>query len=127
MRSPRVLLLVTMLLLAALVPAAAQQRDDDRWQIGLENGDYVWDVRLVRLAGDSLVYRRADSLGSVSVQVVKELRLIRKTEVRLGEGGGGAMAALTGSDDEVFDLNTMDYADRIRTIQQVFLLHPPKP
>jgi hypothetical protein len=116
-----------MLLLAALVPAAAQQRDDDRWQIGLENGDYVWDVRLVRLAGDSLVYRRADSLGSVSVQVVKELRLIRKTEVRLGEGGGGAMAALTGSDDEVFDLNTMDYADRIRTIQQVFLLHPPKP
>ena len=111
----------------APVPAAAQAKDQDRWQIGLESGDYIWDIRLVRLGGDSLVFRQADTLGSVSVQKIKELRLIRKTEMRLGEGGGGAMAALTGSDDEVYDLNTMDYGARIRAIQQVLLLHPPAP
>jgi hypothetical protein len=118
-------------LLAALIggaptPANGQGQDDDRWQIGLESGDYIWDIRLVRLAGDSLEFRQADTLGRVSVQRIKELRLIRKTEMRLGEPGGGALAALTGGDDEVYDLYTMDYAARIRTIQQVFLLHPPR-
>lgn len=116
-----------LLLVLAAVPARAQEKGSDRWQIGLESGDYIWDIRLVRLAGDSLVFRQADSLGSVSVQKVREVRLIRKTEVRLGEMAGGAMAALTGSDDEVYDLTTMDYAARIRALQQVLLLHPPSP
>jgi hypothetical protein len=125
-------MLTTLSLLAALTsgaaaPANGQGKDDDRWQIELESGDYVWDIRLVRLAGDSLEFRQADSLGRVSVQRIRELRLIRKTEMRLGEPGGGALAALTGSDDEVYDLVTMDYAARLRTIQQVFLLHPPGP
>jgi hypothetical protein len=125
MRSSRALLLL--LCLSAVTSASAQSKDDDRWQIGLESGDYLWDLRLVRLSGDSLVFRQADTLGSVSMQSVKELRLIRKTEVHLGEAGGGARAALTGGDDEVYDLNTMDYAARIRTVQQVLLLHPPRP
>ena len=125
MRGAKLAVLLTSLISLATAPARAQAKDEDRWQIGLESGDYIWDIRLVRLGGDSLVFRQADTLGSVSVQKVKELRLIRKTEVRLGEGGGGAMAALTGSDDEVYDLYTMDYAARIRTIQQVLLLHPP--
>lgn len=114
------------LLSLATVPAHAQEKSADRWQISLESGDYVWDIRLVRLVGDSLVFRQADTLGGVSVQRIRELRLIRKTEMRLGEaGGGGAMAALTGSDDEVYDLTTLDYAARIRALQQVLLLHPP--
>jgi hypothetical protein len=118
---------LALLLSLAPVSARAQGAGPDRWQIGLESGDYIWDLRLVRLAGDSLIFRQADSLGSVSVQNVRELRLIRKTEVRLGEGVGGAMAALMGSDDEVYDLNTMDYGARLRALQQVLLLHPPKP
>jgi len=125
-------MLTALSLLAALTsgaaaPANGQGKDDDRWQIELESGDYIWDIRLVRLAGDSLEFRQADTLGRVSVQRIRELRLIRKTEMRLGEPGGGALAALTGSDDEVYDLVTMDYAARLRTIQQVFLLHPPGP
>jgi hypothetical protein len=127
MRRPRLTPLITLLLSLAAVPVRGQAKDDDRWQIGLESGDYIWDTRLVRLAGDSLVFRHADTLGSVSVQQIKELRLIRKTEMRIGEGGGGALAALTGSDDEVYDLNTMEYAARLRALQQVLLLHPPKP
>lgn len=128
---------VLLLSVVALWPGALRAQDtsqgqdkpktDDRWQIGLENGQYIWDVRLVRLQGDSLVFRQADSLGSVSVQQIGELRLIQKSEMRLGAGAGagGAISALTGSDDEVYDLLTLDYPARIRSIQQILLLHPP--
>lgn len=112
-----------------VVPAPAQSStDDDRWQVATETGDYIWDIRLVRLAGDSLIFRQADTLGAVRVHVIKELRLIRKTTMRIGEGAGagGAMAALTGSDDEVYDFQTLDFPARLRAIQQIFLVHPPK-
>ena len=116
----------------ALCPGAMRAQDtpkpaDDRWQIGLENGQYIWDVRLVRLQGDTLVYRQSDSLGGVSVQQIGELRLIQKSEMRIGAGAaaGGAINALTGSDDEVYDLLTLDYPARIHSIQQILLLHPP--
>jgi hypothetical protein len=116
----------------ALVPGPIRAQDtpkpsDDRWQIGLENGQYIWDIRLVRLQGDTLVFRQADTLGTVSVQQIGELRLVQKSTVRIGQGAaaGGAISALTGSDDEVYDLLTLDYPARIRTIQQILLLHPP--
>jgi hypothetical protein len=116
----------------ALVPGAIRAQDtpkpsDDRWQIGLENGQYIWDIRLVRLQGDTLVFRQADTLGTVSVQQIGELRLIQKSTMRIGQGAaaGGAIGALTGSDDEVYDLLTLDYPARIHAIQQILLLHPP--
>ncbi len=121
---------VTSLVLLSLVcaaPAAAQS--SDRWQITLENGQYIWDIRLVRLAGDSLVYRQADTLGKVTVAQVTELRLIRKTTVHAGDSDRQAetMAALMGGSDEIFDFRTLDFAGRLRAIQQLFLLHPPAP
>ena len=127
--APRLAMLLSAL---ALVPGAIRAQDtpkpsDDRWQIGLENGQYIWDIRLVRLQGDTLVFRQADTLGTVSVQQVGELRLIPKSTMRIGQGAaaGGAISALTGSDDEVYDMLTLDYPARIRTIQQILLLHPP--
>jgi hypothetical protein len=127
--APRLALLLSAL---ALVPGAIRAQDtpkpsDDRWQIGLENGQYIWDIRLVRLQGDTLVFRQADTLGTVSVQQIGELRLIQKSTMRIGQGAaaGGAISALTGSDDEVYDLLTLDYPARIRSIQQILLLHPP--
>jgi hypothetical protein len=127
--APRLAMLLSAL---ALVPGAIRAQDtpkpsDDRWQIGLENGQYIWDIRLVRLQGDTLVFRQADTLGTVSVQQIGELRLIQKSTMRIGQGAaaGGAISALTGSDDEVYDMLTLDYPARIRTIQQILLLHPP--
>ena len=35
------------------------------------------------------------------------------------------MAALTGADDEVYDLTLLEFADRVRAVQKIFLLHPP--
>jgi hypothetical protein len=127
MRPFRLLPFLLISLAAPVVPAPAQSSsDDDRWQVATDAGDYIWDIRLVRLAGDSLIFRQADTLGAVQVQVIKELRLIRKTTMRIGEGAGGAMAALTGSDDEVYDFQTLDFPARLRAIQQILLVHPPK-
>jgi hypothetical protein len=105
-------------------PLAAQQ--DDRWQIRLDQDRYVWDVRLVRLDGDSLVVTQADSSLSLPVGRITELRLVRRSEMRVGEGAP-AIGALTGGDDEVYDFTPLDFAARMRAIQKIFLYHPSGP
>lgn len=110
------------LMLAAAPPLAAQ---DERWQVTLDTQEYVWDIRLVRLNGDSLVVRQSDSLRTIPVDQISEIRLIRKSEVQLGDGTtAGAMNALMGGDDEIYDLTPLEFADRIRAIQKIFLYHP---
>jgi hypothetical protein len=119
----------TLALLLALAQTARAQ--DDRWQVALDDERYVWDIRLVRLDGDSLVVRQSDSLVSVPVAHINEIRLIRKSEVHVGAGGpgggAGAMSALVGADDEVYDLTPLEFGDRLRTIQKILLLHPTEP
>ena len=114
------------LILALAAPLAAQ---DDRWQVTLEGDHYVWDIRLVRLDGDSLVVRQSDSLVRVPVALINEIRLIRKSEAQMTGGGAtaGAMNALVGGDDEIYDLTPLEFADRLRTIQKILLLHPSAP
>jgi hypothetical protein len=112
-------------------PAVAQTQDQaqsnpDRWQITLSNGQILWDIRLVKLEGESLHVRQGDSLAVVSVGQITELRLIQKTEVRVGDIAGGAMPALMGSDDEVYDLTPLEFADRLRAVQKILLYHPPE-
>jgi hypothetical protein len=114
-------------LLSVGVAAQTPGASTDRWQLTMDDGQYIWDIGLVRLDGDQLVFRQADTLGTAPVAKITEVRRIGKTEVRLGEGGaGGAMSALTGADDEVFDLAAMDYAAKLRAVQQILLMHPPK-
>ncbi len=112
-------------LLALARPLAAQ---GDRWQVTLDDNRYVWDIRLVGLEGDSLAVRQSDSLVRVPVAHITEIRLIRKSEMQVGDGGAaGAMNALVGADDEVYDLAPLDFADRLRTVQKILLLHPTAP
>jgi hypothetical protein len=122
----RFLCFLLMLLACMARPAMAQSAADDRWQLMLADGSYLWDVRLVKLEGDSIHTRGRDSVAVVSVAQVNELRLIRKSEIQLG-APGGAMSALTGADDEVYDLTPLEFADRLRAVQKIFLLHPPPP
>jgi hypothetical protein len=107
------------------VPAAAQARVDDRWQITLDNGGVVWDVRLKQLSGDQLQVSQQDSLIAVKVGDIREMRRFRKSEMQVGQGStAGAMAALTGSDDEVFDFAPLDFGGRLRAVQQILLQSP---
>ncbi len=119
-----------LVLLGLVRPLAAQQPPpaNERWQVTLDGDKYVWDIGLVRLDGDALVVRQSDSLVAVPVEHITEVRLIRKTEANLGDAGGaGAMSALVGADDEVYDLTPLDFADRLRTVQKILLLHPTGP
>jgi hypothetical protein len=126
----RIRTLTTLALLALAGPAAAQTAapSAERWQIQTDGGEYIWDIRLVKLDGEALLYRQADSLGRVPVQQIRELRRIQKTTVRLDatrSGGNGAMAALTGGDDEIYDFTPLDFAARLRALQQILLRYPP--
>lgn len=114
------------LALTVLGAAPLTAQEDDRWQITLDQDRYVWDVRLVRLDGDSLVVRQADSSLGVPVGRITEIRLIRKSEVQPGDGAM-AMSALTGGDDEVYDFTPLEFAERVRAIQKIFLYHPSEP
>jgi len=117
----------TSLALLAAPPRCIGQTaaDPDRWQITMGEGQVLWDVRLVKLAGDSLYTQRGDSVAVVPVARITELRLIRKSEVQVGGPAGGAMGALMGSDDEVYDLTPLEFPDRLRAVQKVLLYHPP--
>jgi len=112
----------------ALAPATALAAQDDRWQLTLPDERYVWDIRLVRLDGDSLIVRRSDSLLRVPVAQIEEIRLIRKSRMQVGDGAtAGAMSALMGGDDEIYDFRPLDFADRLRAVQKILLLRPNEP
>jgi hypothetical protein len=115
--------------LAALtVPAQAQSKSDDRWQITLENGGIVWDVRLKQLVDDRLEVTQQDSVIAVKVGDIREMRRFRKSDMQIGAGTtAGAMAALTGADDEVFDFGPLDFSGRLRAVQQIMLQRPAAP
>lgn len=119
----RLVFLLLVLLTAA--PAAAQsRREADRWQIALADGGYLWDVRLVGLEGGSLRVRQGDSVATVPLERINEIRLIRKSEVQVGDPRS-AMAALMGADDEVYDLTPLEFGERVRAVQRILLYRPP--
>ena len=71
---------------------------------------------------------RSATLRRLPVEHITEVRLIRKSEVRIGEGApGGTMSALVGSDDEVYDLTPLEFPDRMRAIQKILLYNPTEP
>src|SRR2546430_14873293 len=67
--------LVLWLGLVAARPGVAQ----DRWQLTLNSGTTLWDLRLVGLAGDTLVVRHADSTYAFPLAQVDEIRLVQKS------------------------------------------------
>src|SRR5256886_15000037 len=81
--------LVLWLGLVAARPGVAQ----DRWQLTLNSGTTLWDLRLVGLAGDTLVVRHADSTYAFPLAQVDEIRLVQKSTRHItpeaGRCGGG--------------------------------------
>src|SRR5512134_1344950 len=123
----RVITAVLALLTLGVSLGAAQQRRPDRWQAVMENGDIAWDFRLVALKDDRLSIRQGDSLSELKVGDITELRLIQPSEMQIGTGAvGGATGALTGADDLVFDMRPLDFAERLRVVQQVMVKYPPQ-
>jgi len=117
--------------LAAPELLAAQANDTARdaakpgpWQIRLANGEYLWEVRLLRASGDSLVLEQPDSTFAVSLEDLDELRMVRTSEMRLGAGAHEAFGALSGANDAVYPLAVATPEERRRIVRQILAEHP---
>ncbi len=106
-------------------PAAAQPDASRGWQVTLDDDQYVWNVGLVELAGDTLVVRQADSLVRTPVARIRELRRFNKTTMEVGNERESAMRALTDSGDEVYDLAGLDPAQRRSAIEKILAQASP--
>jgi hypothetical protein len=114
----RMVLTLCLGLLCALPCAAQSQRgESDRWQLTLDSGRILWDLQLVKLAGDTLVVRHADSTHAFPIGQLDELRLVQKSKRSIMLGG---------ADDEVYRLTLHDRAERREILRQVFQDHPPQ-
>ncbi len=107
-------------------PCAAQVERGDRWQLTLDSGRILWDLHLVRLAGDTLVVRHADSTFVFTIGQLDELRLVQKSKRSITPEAGRYGGVLGGADDEVYRLTLYDPAERRQILQQIFQDHPPQ-
>ena len=107
---------------APAVTCAAQER----WQVTLNSGTILWDLRLVKLSGDTLVVRHADSTYAFPLTDLNELRLVQKSERRQTAEAGRYGGVLGGADDEIYRLTLQDLAERRQIVQQIFQDHPPE-
>lgn len=110
---------VAALTLALASPTAGQvpAPSPDRWQLTLADHSYLWDVRLVRLTGDTLTVTARDSAIGAPVQNITEIRLLPETILRVGDGHRSAIGALGDNNAPVFDLASLSIAARRKTIQ----------
>ena len=113
--------LVVWLGLIAARPGVAQ----DRWQLTLNSGTTLWDLRLVELAGDTLVARRADSTYAFPLAEVDEIRLVQKSTRHITPEAGRYGGVLGGMDDEVHRLTLYSLSERRDIVRQIFQAHPP--
>jgi len=101
-------LLALVLGLSAAAPAAgaaaqgrATAEPADRWQITLKDGSTLWDLRLVKLGEDTLVFQGNASILRFPLMRVDELRLVRKATRSITPETGRYGGVLDGADDEV--------------------------
>ena len=113
------------IVLLSAAPVTAQR--DDRWQITLNDGKILWELRLVRFRGDTLVVQQGDSTFRFPVTQVDELRLVRKAERRQTAEPNRYGGVLGGADDEVFRLTLYNLTERRQIVAQIFKDHPPAP
>ena len=102
----------------------------DRWQVTLRDGTLVWDLRLMQLAGDTLVFRPADTARALRFPVmqVDVLRLVQKAEKRQGAPDGrGTGNGLMGGTDLIWQLTLLNKAERLTVLHQILEEHPSGP
>lgn len=121
--------LAVWLALVAAAPGAAQggkSGSGDRWQLTLNGGEILWELQLVKLAGDTLVVRHADSTYAFPLPEIDELRLVQKSTRSITPEAGRYGGVLGGADDEVYRLTLYTLAERREILRKVLQDHPPE-
>ena len=113
--------LIAALALAAAEPLRAQADAPrrDRWQIARADGSYLWELHLVRLAGDTLIVEQSDSLVKVPLGAIDELRMVQSFEQKGPAGQRSAVAGLAGADDAVVKLTLLSLDERRRLLEEL--------
>src|SRR3989441_8478304 len=91
----------------------------------LRDGSTLWDLRLVTLNGDTLVFRGNDSVLRFPLMRVDELRLVRKATRSITPEAGRFGGVLDGAADEVDRMTVFDLNERRQGLQQFLRAHPP--
>src|SRR3989442_4994563 len=90
----------------------------------LRDGATLWDLRLVKVSGDTLVFQGNDSILRFPLMQVDELRLVRKAIGSIAPEAGRYGGVLDGGDDEVYRLTLFDLNERRQVVQQILRAHP---
>ena len=108
---------------SAAVPVAGADSAPrpERWQILLNSGAYLYEVRLVGARGDTLLAAQPDSALAVPLAAIDELRLVQASVKAVGGGGGGraTFGGLVGADDLAYKLSRFSPDERRRIVTQL--------
>src|SRR3989442_14691643 len=91
----------------------------------LRDGSTLWDLRLAKVSGDTLVFQGNDSTLRFPLMQVDELRLVRKATRSITPEAGRYGGVLDGGDDEGYRLTLFDLNERRQAPQQILRAHPP--
>lgn len=87
--------------------ALAAQASPDRWQLTLNDGSYIWNVRLVSLAADTLVVRSTDSLIATPIRNIAAIQLLAETVLTVQDGHRSGIGALGDNNSPVVELTSL--------------------
>ena len=111
--------------LALLGATRVMAQEDERWQVTLNDGRIIWELQLVRMRGDTLFARHADSTYRFSLSQLDELRLVVKAERHQTPEPDRYGGVLNGADDEIYRLTLYSVPERRDIIAKIFKDHPP--
>jgi len=77
----------------------------DRWQVELSSSENLYEVKPLRLRGDTLILQQGDSTVAVPLARLSVLRRIRKSAER-------PTRAVAGSEDEVYQMSLFTVPER---------------
>ena len=103
----------------ALAPLSAQTPapTPDRWQLTLADQRYLWNVRLIRLAHDTLTVRTGDTLVATPIRDISTIQLLTETILRVGDGHRSGIGALGDNTSPVVRLTSLALSERRHRIQ----------
>lgn len=109
--------LFVFLLSAAAAPLAAQS--PERWQVTLRSGQILYELQPESLSGDTLVLLQDHAARRLPLSEITELRRVRASIDLAERAGRNSIGALTGADDQVFQMTLLEVGEKRALVAQI--------
>jgi hypothetical protein len=106
-------------LLFASLPAGALAQSPERWQVTLATGQILYELYPESLAADTLVLRQGGAARRIALADLSELRRVRASVELAERAGRNAIAALSGADDEVYQMTLLDVGEKRTVVGEI--------